>query len=1034
MANSARRQHYARPALKPDPISYVERLVGWRLVILVSLAVVVQALIVVAIASYALRGKLAADYLLLCLITCAIVAPTWVGLLISVLRSTAERSQAQIQLRAEQAESRLAIALEAASEGVLMVGADGSVLAMNKQFRELWRVPPQLAVRGKDDQLLSHVLDQLSDPEAFLANVRLLYESDEESRDTLHFKDGRVFERYTQALSVAGERGRIWCFRDITAQERTQAALAEQEAIFRAIVTQANDAIALLDARTLDFIEFNDAASDGLGFSRDAFAVLSLTDLLPGDAPLVGKIPRKVGEALRQQEIQLRHRDGSWRDAALSLRTINLQGLPCVVATWTDMTARKHGEEALRVSEQKLLTILDNVDGYIYLKDTEGRYLFANRPVRDLWGVEMADIVGHGDEKFFDAPTTEAIRRNDRRVLDEGETLRIEEVNTVPATGLTAVYQSTKLPLRRPDGQIYALCGISIDITALRRNEEALRIAEAQSRDLATLLRLTCDNVPDMIWAKDTEQRYLFANKAMCEQLLCAEDTDEPVGRTDLFFAQRQRDLHPENPDWHTFGEICQDSDRVTLARGTPSVFEEFGTVRGKPKTLDVHKAPFIDATGSVIGTVGSARDITERKRIDEELEKHRHHLESLVRERTADLSIAKDAAETANRAKSTFLANMSHELRTPMNAIIGLTHLLSRSSSNPGQLNRLSSISASANHLLQLLNDILDLSKIDADRFILEEIPFSLESLVANLQTLLGHKASAKGLKLTLAIPDGQESVSLLGDPLRLQQILINLINNAIKFTEAGQVDLVVAVAEQTPLGLKLRFCVADTGIGMPPEVLDRIFDPFEQADGSTTRKYGGTGLGLTICQRLVRLMGGEITATSSPGAGSRFGFDLEFRKSVVTENSLPEASDSESRLREDYFRTRILVVEDDWMNREVICELLGEIVGFEVDLAHDGEQAVDFAARNPYALILMDVQMPVLDGLAATRRIRSVAGRWFPIIALTANAFAEDRSRCLAAGMDDFIAKPVDPDILFTTVLRWLEASQPAGGLRAT
>ncbi|MBK7899214.1 MAG: PAS domain-containing protein [Azonexus sp.] len=1013
-------------------VSFLQHLTGWRLVVAVSSIAMSQALLIVAALSVGLRGRVDGDFLLAGFITTAIVAPTWVALLGRALQALARRTHLQMAARAEQAESRLRIALEAADEGVLMVAADGSVLAMNRRFLDLWRVPPELGASGQDAPLLSHVLDQLSDPDAFLAQVRKLYGTDDESRDTLHFKDGRVFARYTRALSVAGEKGRIWCFRDVTQQARTQAALTEQEEIFRTIVTQASDAIALLDAESLAFVEFNDAAAEGLGHARGDFGQLCLPDLLARGDALLASLPGRSGEAIRHRETRMLHRDGSSRSVSLSLRTIDLRGHRRIVATWSDITERKRSEEALRVSEQKLLTILDNVDAYIYLKDIEGRYLFANRPVRHLWQADMDAIVGKGDEAFFDAPTAAAIRRNDRRVLDGGETLRVEEKNTVPATGQTATYLSTKLPLRRPDGGIYALCGISIDISERLAAEGALRQAEENSRTLATLLRLMCDNVPDMIWAKDTEKRYLFANKALCEQLLCADTTDEPVGRTDVHFALRQRQAHPEDPGWHTFGELCQDSDSVTLERGTPSVFEEFGAVRGRHLILDVHKAPFVDAEGRIIGTVGSARDITERKRIDAELEKHRHHLEALVQERTAALSIAKEAAEGANRAKSTFLANMSHELRTPMNAIIGLTHLLSRSSTDPGQVGKLASITASANHLLQLLNDILDLSKIDADRMTLEEAPFTLGGLASNLETLLGHKAAAKGLDLAFDLPPEAREPVLLGDPLRLQQILINLINNAIKFTDEGHITLGAVVAATTAARLTIVFTVEDTGIGMPPHVVQRIFDPFEQADGSTTRKYGGTGLGLTICQKLVRLMGGDIVASSTPDQGSRFTFRLEFWKADRPAPEALPASDTEARLRAAHADTRILVVEDDWMNREVIRELLGEIVGFEVDLAHDGQQAVELACSRHYALVLMDVQMPVLDGLEATRRIRALAPHRTPIVALTANAFADDRTRCLAAGMDDFVTKPVDPDLLFATVLRWLEnpTAQADGG----
>ncbi|MEK6805443.1 MAG: response regulator [Pseudomonadota bacterium] len=389
----------------------------------------------------------------------------------------------------------------------------------------------------------------------------------------------------------------------------------------------------------------------------------------------------------------------------------------------------------------------------------------------------------------------------------------------------------------------------------------------------------------------------------------------------------------------------------------------------------------------------------------------------------------ARRAAEDASRAKSQFLANMSHELRTPMNAIIGFADLAQRTREELRRDKHLEHIESASRSLLAMLNDILDLSKIEAGRLALEMQPFQLSQLLDKLAGLFGAQAQAKSLSLRVQGP-AVLPPSLLGDALRLEQVLVNLLGNALKFTGGGSVELKVERLDDENGQVQLRFAVSDTGIGMSAEQLASLFRPFSQADASIARKYGGTGLGLSISKHLVEMMGSRLDVESKPGLGSRFHFTLGFAPAVETA-AVPGAVTRRARISElgaarDLRGARVLLVEDNAMNRRLAGEILRD-AGVVLDLAEDGRKAIAAVKTRTYDAVLMDVQMPEMDGMEATRRIRALPEcESLPIIAMTASAFEDDRANCLKAGMNGFLSKPIDAEQMLALLAKWVQGKE--------
>ncbi len=833
-----------------------------------------------------------------------------------------------------------------------------------------------------------------------------------------------------------------------------------------------------------------------------------------------------------------------------------LAKLACSLKGATEYQQLKKSEAAshltkhhLSESHLHLHTLIHHLPDLVWLKDENGVYLACNKRFERFFGASEKNIAGKTDYDFVDDDIADFFREQDLLAIDKGGNSVNEEWVTFADDGHRELLETTKTPLYDANGKLIGVLGIGHDITERKQIEETLRLTDDRSRTLAAMLRLMCDNVPDMIWAKGLDKRYLFANKALCEQLLSARDVKEPLGKTDLFFAKREREKHPEDPHWHTFGELCQDSDSITLERCEPSVFEEFGNVQGRFKCLEVHKSPFLNAHGEIIGTVGSAREITDRKRIENELELHRQHLAELVEQRSAalliteakashilqssadglygvdadglisfinpaackmlgysratvlgrcphalfhhsrpdgsaypieecpghqalhsgqetridhevywhadghaipvmyavhptmqngtstgavisfvDISLQRAAAEAREQAlnaaehlakvKSEFLANMSHEIRTPLNGVLGFAQIGYRNFQDRTQaFNAFEKILSSGNRLLAVVNDILDFSKIEAGKMSIERTEASLDEIIEGALNLVRDRALAKRLELNL-VKAADLPLSCLSDPLRIGQILLNLLSNAVKFTESGGVTL---SASRT--GHELIFRVTDTGIGIERSQIGSLFNPFQQLDGSSTRRFDGTGLGLAICKRILELMDGSIHVESQPGAGSTFEVRLPYVEPdthIAEENSFFVASILGTN-NKPLSGLNILVAEDDAISQMVLEHNLLED-GANVVIVNNGNEAILRIMADGYDfydLVLMDIQMPEMDGYEATRKILEIAPN-LPVIGQTAHALDEEKVKCFAAGMIDHISKPIDPAVLTSTLLR--------------
>ncbi len=801
------------------------------------------------------------------------------------------------------------------------------------------------------------------------------------------------------------ERSRLAVAAGNTALHVQSAAFRDSERRYRLLAEHASDVIWMLD-RNLRFTYVSPSVLQARGYTPEEAVALSLEETLPpASLALAGQVlaeelakeGRPGSDPSRARTLELENfcKDGStiWTEVKVTLLRDAAGGFVNILGVTRDISERRRAEEAVRRSEQHFRSLIENATDMITVVDQQGTIRYISPSVERVFGFTLAEVVGRTSFDY--------VHPDDRLVCVDALMLAAQRTGT----GARAL----EFRMRRSDGTwrllearansllddpaVQGFVINSRDITERRHAEDTLRETEARFRS-------AFDDAPIGMALVSTDGHWLQVNRSLCEILGYSE--------AELLTSSFQAVTHPDDLE----ADLAQVRRMLDGTLRFYQIEKRYLHKRGHIVWAQLSVSLVRDPTGKPLYFVSQVQDITQRKHAEFELQQ------------------AKEAADVANRAKSEFLANMSHEIRTPLNGIIGMTELALDTPLSADQREDLDMVKSSADALLSVINDILDFSKIEAGKLDFERVDFTLHDCLAAALKALALRAREKDLRIDCRVAPDVPPV-LVGDPGRLRQIVINLVGNAVKFTDRGEVTVDVAMSDggerrsdvpDPQSELELRFAVRDTGIGIPHAQQERIFAAFEQADSSISRRHTGTGLGLAISARLAHMMGGRIWVESQPGDGSTFYFTARFgRAEEAAAASRPSCSTA--RVGGAGAGTlHVLLAEDNVVNQRLAKRLL-EKRGHTVVVAATGDDALTALDRGLFDLVLMDVQMPGMDGLEATAEIRrreaaAPGGAHIPIIAMTAHAMKGDAERCLQSGMDGYVAKPIQPDHLFEQI----------------